>query len=345
MENGNNQELIEQINARLNTKNEEMDTLNKSHKKQAMFIMHGTHMSPEEFARVCGSFNILPAFEKHTQNELDIVKEFKDVLSDEDIKKLNIFKRVFGIEAKKDQNGNIVFDKDNAPVPQDGSYAYSLKKCSAAICFTSNGEPVLIGYEKAYSDYETERKNGYIYCLDGKNFKPEYDKDGNTFEWTSLHDETVLHVTTTTPDMAMDHNVQFIIFKSEEDLATAMKRDKDAPFENTLAEDSTLAKQLREAIASGKATYINASSRGHNPQIKTFIQAQQTYDSGQQQIMDYTEKVKDKLSARSKHGENEATNPTMPKEPTLHKSEDDNTIDTANIVLNKKLSDKKGSYQ
>ena len=284
MGNDNNQELVKQVNARLNTKNEEMDTLNKAHKKQAMFIMHGTHMSPEEFARVCGSFNILPAFEKHTQNELDIIKEFKDTLSDDDIKKLNIFKRVFGIEAKKDQNGNVVSDKDNTPVPQDGSYAYSLKKCSAAICFTENGAPVLIGYEKAYSDYETERKNGYIYCLDGKNFKPEYDKDGNTFEWTSLKDENVLNVTTTTPDIAMDHNVQFVIFKSEHDLDKAFKRDKDKPFENILTSDSDIAKSLSNAISSGKATYINASSRGHNPQIDFLTKAQCVCDIKQQQF-------------------------------------------------------------
>lgn len=339
------QKLIEQINAELQAKNEQMKMLLEEHNVVTQYIMHGTHMSPEEFKKVAGKADTLPAFNKHTQNELDTIRPYITSLDREDFSKIDIYKRVFGIESKKDSNGKVMKDEQNQPIPQDGSYAYSLKKCSAAICFSEDGIPILIGLEKVYSDYEQGSKNGYIYCLDGKNFKPEFDKDGNITEWTSLKDETVLHVTTTSPHKAMDHNVQFVIFKSEEDLETAMKRDKDAPFENTLAEDSTLAKRLRVAIASGKATYINASSRGHNPQIKTFIQAQQTYDSGQQQIMDYMEKVKDKLSARSKHGENEATNPTMPKEPTLHKSEDDNTKDTANIVLNKKLSAKKGSYQ
>lgn len=339
------QKLIEQINAELQAKNEQMKMLLEEHNVVAQYIMHGTHMSPEEFTKVAGKADTLPAFNKHTQNELDVIKQYLGLLDREDFSQIDIHKRVFGIEAKKDKDGATIFDVDQHPIPHDGSFAYSLKQCSAAICFSQEGAPILIGTEKAYQDYESGNKNGYIYCLDGKNFKPEFDKDGNITEWTSLEDQAVLNVTTTTPDMAMDHNVQFVIFKSEEDLETAMKRDRSAPFENTLAEDSTLAKQLREAIASGKATYINASSRGHNPKIEIFIQAQQTYDSGQQQIMDYMEKVKDKLSARSKHGENEATNPTMPKEPTLHKPEDTTTKDTANIVLNKKLSAKKGSYQ
>ena len=333
--------LIEQINAELHAKNEQMKTINEEHNIVAQYVMHGTHMSPEEFTNVAGKPNTLPAFNKHTQNELDTIRPYLSSLDREDFGKIDIYKRVFGIEAKKDPSGIVMKDEKNQPIPQDGSYAYSLKKCSAAICFSEDGVPILIGIEKAYSDYEQGSKNGYIYCLDGKNFKPEFDKDGNITEWTSLKDEKVLHVTTTSPHKAMDHNVQFIIFKSEEDLEAAMKRDKDAPFENTMTEDSTLAKRLREAIVSGKATYINASSRGHNPQIETFAQAQQTYDSRQQQIIDYTEKLKGKLSARK----NEASNPTTPKEPTSHKLEDATTKDTANIVLNKKLSDKKGSYQ
>ena len=118
------QKLIEQINAELQAKNEQMKMLLEEHNVVAQYIMHGTHMSPEEFKKVAGKAGTLPAFNKHTQNELDTIRPYITSLDREDFSKIDIYKRVFGIESKKDSNGKVMKDEQNQPIPQDGSYAH-----------------------------------------------------------------------------------------------------------------------------------------------------------------------------------------------------------------------------
>ena len=65
----------------------------------------------------------------------------------------------------------------------------------------------------------------------------------------------------------------------------------------------------------GKATYINASSRGHNPQIETFTKAQKVHD--------LIVKSKNKLSIRSAHNHdaNINTSETINSQKTSHNFE------------------------
>lgn len=94
-------------------------------------------------------------------------------------KELGVPERVFGIPSKTDDNNQPVFDEKGVPVPQDGSYAYALKKCSYSINFSEENHPILIGSETRFAGFESGAKKGHIFILDGENFKPEIDKQGN----------------------------------------------------------------------------------------------------------------------------------------------------------------------
>lgn len=209
------QKLLQDIKAVLTKVNQEQAQKRKGIKK-AEYIVHGTHVDEQTFKDIYAKKHpevkrgdtemMLPAFPKETQNELDAIKDLQQKFVDSyrenhpetagketyevlmeagypmgaDLQKeLGIPERVFGIPSKTDDNNQPVFDEKGVPVPQDGSYAYALKKCSYSINFSEENHPILIGSETRFAGFESGAKKGHIFILDGENFKPEIDKQGN----------------------------------------------------------------------------------------------------------------------------------------------------------------------
>lgn len=255
------------------------------------FVAHATHVSQDDFkasvpdiyARLPDGVEIVPAFAKATQNELNAFKDLLSSLDIEDAKKLQGHlphhpERVFAIATKQDKDGKPVFDEKGVPIPQDGSYAYSLKKCSASINFVDGNIPLLIGFQDKYADFENGQKMGHIYIGRGDSFKAEYDCNGNITEYISSKNMEVLHHLRTTPQEAMEHNVQFVMFNSTEaydkwsERVSKIEKEKGQKFETFISSDGDRIATLQEEIRQGRAVFINAT-RGTNPQIKQLSKA------------------------------------------------------------------------
>lgn len=249
--------------------------------KAPEFVAHATHVSQEEFKSSVGEIfakypadtDLVPAFSKGTQNEFNAEKSVKGRFDGDKLRALGRFvpypERVFALATKQDEKGNPILDEQGRPVPQDGSYAYSLKKCCASINVVDDEIPLLIGFEERYADFESGEKTGHIYIGKGKDFKAEYDEHGNITEYTSDKEMVVTHHYKTTPKDAMEHNVQLVMFGTEADYekwATEV-RNKRNKFATFIYSDDIMIKLLQEEIAAGRATYINATERGFNPKI------------------------------------------------------------------------------
>ena len=280
-------EIDIKIHNAINEINQQQEIIRRSSRDvPPSFVAHASHVSQDEyrtsashvFEHFSSETEIVPAFPKATQNELSALKNLRLTLSKEENEQFNAPvspKRVFAISTKQDDKGTPVFDENGIPVPQDGSYAYSLKKCSASICFVDDGIPLLVGFEKKYEFFESEEKKGHIYIGRGDTFKPEYDNNGNITEYTSTENMMVAYHIQTTPQEAMLHNVQFIMFNNVEDYEKwsdkVKKTKKD--FETFISSDDYMITSLQEEISSGRATYINATPRGCNPQISSLIKS------------------------------------------------------------------------
>ena len=249
--------------------------------KAPEFVAHATHISQEEFKSSVGEVfakypadtDLVPAFSKGTQNEFNAEKSVKIRFDGDKLRALGRFapypERVFALATKQDEKGNPILDEQGRPVPQDGSYAYSLKKCCASINVVDDEIPLLIGFEERYADFESGEKTGHIYIGKGKDFKAEYDEHGNITEYTSDKEMVVTHHYKTTPKDVMEHNVQLVMFDTEADYekwATEV-RNKRNKFATFISSDDMMIKLLQEEIAAGRATYINATERGFNPKI------------------------------------------------------------------------------
>ena len=242
------------------------------------YIAHGTYVAPEEFAKIAGNNTMLPAFVKETQNELNEIRdfciqrpEFCNQLKEKGIKldrELEIPKRVFGLPTKTDNIGSALFDKEGMPVPQAGSYAYALKKCSASIGFLDNGDPLLIGFEQTYKKFEEGSLKGHIYILESKGFEANYNKDGVATEWTFQQNARIVHHLDVTPEKAMQGGAQFVVFQTEQEYIQ-WSQNNNGP----LKSEGTM-RSLAEQITLGNATYINATSRGVLPRISVLEKAQ-----------------------------------------------------------------------
>lgn len=255
------------------------------------FVAHATHVSQEDFrASVPGVYaglpdnvEIVPAFSKATQNELSAFKDLLFSLTVEEAKELQGHlphhpERVFAIATKEDNDGNSIFDEKGVPVPEDGSYAYSLKKCSASINFVDGNIPLLVGFQDKYADFESGQKTGHIYIGKGDSFKAEYDSNGNITEYTSPKNMEVLYHLRTTPQEAMEHNVQFVMFNSVEAYdkwaakVSDIEKEKGQKFETFISSDGDRISTLQEEIRQGRAVFVNAT-RGTNPKIKPLSKA------------------------------------------------------------------------
>lgn len=282
------QELKEVIRT-VNRRQEEMRQLRQG--VAPAYIAHGTHLAPEKFQEVVtedikAQFSeaemVFPRFAKETQNELDAIKaygcehpEIMEVFADiskraETQRNIGIQERIFGIPTKSDLDGKPVFDEQGRPEPQDGTFAYALKKCSACIGFTEKGVPLLIGFEDKYKDFEAGKSAGHIYILSGASFKPEYTEGGRISEYTSLEYVPVICHRIVSPEDAMIHGAQFVMFDKGENFDSWIQKLGKWP--SVVGED-TLA-SLAEEIKKGKASYINESSRGVNPLLKELRVAQ-----------------------------------------------------------------------
>lgn len=151
----------------------------------AEYIVHGTHLAPERFLSEAAGKSFAPVFPKETQNELNALKEISqrhpemNELGHEKLQEaLEIPPRLFGIPTKRNNDGSAVRDSGLSPVPQDGSYAYAIKKCAGVICFTDDGTPLLLGLEEKYKKFEDGENKGHIYVVKGEKFRPEYDIPG-----------------------------------------------------------------------------------------------------------------------------------------------------------------------
>ena len=282
-------DVSKKIQDALNSVNEKQENIRKQKKYIApQFVAHGTHVSqeefrmsaPEVFANCSQEDEFVPAFSKATQNELNVFKNLLSTLNAKEIEpqKITLPKppaRVFAISTKQDDNGNSLLDENGVPIPQDASYAYSLKKCSASICFVDDGIPLLIGFREKYKDFEEGKKTGHIYIGEGSTFKPEYDDNGNITEFTSTDNMRVVHHIQTTHQEAMLHNVQFVMFGNEEAYEKWSKkvRNKEGDFKTFVSSDSYLVSSLSEEVLTGRATFVNATSRGCNPKISGLTKA------------------------------------------------------------------------
>lgn len=255
------------------------------------FVAHATHVSqddfkasvPDVYAKLPDNVEIVPAFSKATQNELNAFKDLLSSLTVEEAKKLQGHlphhpERVFAIATKQDEDGKPILDEKGVPVPEDGSYAYSLKKCSASINFVDGNIPLLIGFQDKYADFESGQKTGHIYIGKGASFKAEYDSKENITEYTSLKDMEVLYHLRTTPQEAMEHNVQFVMFSSAEaydkwsEKVSNIEKEKGQKFETFISSDGDRIATLQEEIRQGRAVFINAT-RGTNPKIEQLSKA------------------------------------------------------------------------
>ncbi len=252
------------------------------------FVAHATCVSqdefkasvPEVYERASSNTEIVPAFSKATQNELNVCKNILSALSKDELiglrKNMPKFPaRVFAIATKQDNKGNNLFDEKGMPIPQDVSYAYSLKKCSACICMVDTDIPLLVGFKEKYVDFEEGKKRGHIYIGKGDTFKPEYDNDGNVTELTSTDNMQVVYHIETSPQDAMQHNVQFVMFNKEEDYEKWAEKVKkrEENFETFISSDSYKITSLQEEILNGRATFINATFGGCNPKISSLTKA------------------------------------------------------------------------
>lgn len=257
--------------------------------KAPEFVAHATHVSQEEFKSSVGELfakypentDLVPAFSKGTQNEFNAERSVKSRFEDDKLMALGQLmpypERVFAIATKQDDQGNPILDEQGRPVPQDGSYAYSLKKCCASINMIDDETPLLIGFEGKYADFESGKKTGHIYIGKGETFKAEYDEHGNITEYTSDKEMVVTHEYKTTPKDAMEHNVQLVMFNTEDgyDKWAAEVKNKRDKFATFISSDDIMIKLLQEEIAAGRATYINATKRGFNPKIEALQTAQE----------------------------------------------------------------------
>ena len=253
------------------------------------FVAHATHVSQAEFKTSAGKIfaqypentDLVPAFSKGTQNEFNAEKNINRSFDVDKLMALGqltpYLERVFAIATKQDDSGNPIFDAQGRPVPQDGSYAYSLKKCCASINTVDGETPLLIGFEDKYADFESGKKIGHIYIGRGDNFKAEYDERGNITEYTSNKEMVVTYEYKTTPKDAMEHNVQLVMFKTENgyDKWAAEVKSKRDKFASFISSDDIMIKLLQEEIVAGRATYINATERGFNPKIEILQKAQE----------------------------------------------------------------------
>ena len=87
----------------------------------------------------------------------------------------------------------------------------------------------------------------------------------------------VTHEYKTTPKDAMEHNVQLVMFNTEDgyDKWAAEVKNKRDKFATFISSDDIMIKLLQEEIAAGRATYINATKRGFNPKIEALQTAQE----------------------------------------------------------------------
>lgn len=286
------EDIVQKVEERMKEVNDEQALIRqKNGYVSPQFVAHATHVSqddfkasvPDVYANLPDNVEIVPAFSKATQNELSA---FKDLLSSLDIKEAQKLQghlphhpqRVFAIATKQDENGEPVLDEKGVPVPEDGSYAYSLKKCSASINFVDGNIPLLVGFQDKYADFESGQKTGHIYIGKGDSFKAEYDSNGNITEYTSSTDMEVLHHLRTTPQEAMEHNVQFVMFNSVEaydkwsEKISKIEKEKGQKFETFISSDGDRITTLQEEIRQGRAVFVNAT-RGTNPKIEQLSKA------------------------------------------------------------------------
>ena len=276
-------EGLKEAVAAVNRKQEELRHLTQE--TSPAYIAHGTHLPPENFQKALGeevkakfpdAEMVFPKFTKETQNELDAIKAyslehpeimemFGDVAKRAEAQcKIGIQERIFGIPTKTDADGKPVFDEQGRPEPQDGTFAYALKKCSACIGFTESGVPLLVGFEDKYKNFETGKSTGHIYVLSGESFKPEYTEGMRINEYTSLEYVPVVCHREVSPKDAMLHGAQFVMFDNEKSFGNWMQKHGKWP---SVIGDETLA-SLAGEIEKGKAAYINETSRGVNPLLK-----------------------------------------------------------------------------
>ncbi len=292
-------ELIEECRKELASVNAKQEVIRQQRGYvPPAFIAHGTHVSPDEFKEAIGcnlpaDEMILPKFTKETQNELNVIRGFREkhpeikALSDEELQKaLQIPQRAFGLTTKTDDNNQVVLDDAGYPIPADGTFAYSLKKCSARINFTTEGLPLLIGFEEKYKNFEQGENVGHIYIVNGSSFKAEYNDNHNITEYTSNENLSVVRHLEVTPKEAMAHNAQIVVFNSEKDY-DAWRSALTGKFELFLSNNSPQMRSLAEAIRSGSATYINASSRGINPRIPTLTAAETGRKAAKMMLMQH----------------------------------------------------------
>lgn len=285
-------EIIQTLKDRMRDVNNEQSSIRE--KKGNVFpdfVAHATHVSqddfrasvPDVYSKLPDSVEIVPAFSKATQNELNAFKDLLSSLTIEEAKELQAYlphhpQRVFAIATKQDKDGKPVLDEKGVPIPEDGSYAYSLKKCSASINFVDGNIPLLVGFQDKYADFESGQKTGHIYIGKGDSFKAEYDSNENITEYTSSEDMKVLYHLKTTPQEAMEHNVQFVMFDSVEAYdkwsakVSNIEKEKGQKFETFISSDGDRISTLQEEIRQGRAVFVNAT-RGTNPKIKQLSKA------------------------------------------------------------------------
>ncbi len=285
-------EIIQILKDRMRDVNNEQSSIReKKGNVSPDFVAHATHVSqddfrasvPDVYSKLPDSVEIVPAFSKATQNELNAFKDLLSSLTIEEAKELQAYlphhpQRVFAIATKQDKDGKPVLDEKGVPIPEDGSYAYSLKKCSASINFVDGNIPLLVGFQDKYADFESGQKTGHIYIGKGDSFKAEYDSNENITEYTSSEDMKVLYHLKTTPQDAMEHNVQFVMFNSVEAYdkwsakVSNIEKEKGQKFETFISSDGDRISTLQEEIRQGRAVFVNAT-RGTNPKIKQLSKA------------------------------------------------------------------------
>lgn len=88
----------------------------------------------------------------------------------------------------------------------------------------------------------------------------------------------VLYHLKTTPQDAMEHNVQFVMFNSVEAYdkwsakVSNIEKEKGQKFETFISSDGDRISTLQEEIRQGRAVFVNAT-RGTNPKIKQLSKA------------------------------------------------------------------------
>ncbi len=362
------EDKIDELKKALDKVNEEQKAQFEENGSQTVdYVAHGTDVPPEEFWKdllikeTNNELNIIKQFrEKEKVRVMEEAKENSELVNanleklsqmiednDKELKalsaelrdKLSIPGRLFALRTKLDENGEVVRDDEGRPVPVAGSYAYAIKKCAASVKFMTDdkGEdvPILVGLKEEYEKFVPKEgenfKKGYVYVMEGAGFKPEYSGEKVSEYTTQTKPKEVYHIEVT-PKVAMEHNAQFIMFDSQEDLdkwlvnigklSKKMFTDKEKVF---VTEEYL--KSLAEEVSKGKATYINARD-SINPSIKTLEDAQKEADhskedgsmlpekdvegstvqqeevtkNGQQEVVEYLEKVRSMVYERDRNG-------------------------------------------